>query len=230
MPVFKSVDKDFFKNWSSDMAYVLGFFAADGYMTLNKRGGQFWCIQIRDGDLLEKIKETIKSEHKISIRVRKKPNENNQYRLQIGSVEMCDDLRKLGYYENKTKSLSIPNIPDKYFSDFVRGYFDGDGNVWAGHVNKSRYTPTYVILAVFTSCSSLFLKELQKRLGEHLIQGGSLYKSKKKNFFRLQYSINNSLKLYDFMYNRLGESKLFLQRKKEVFERYKKGIDNAVVV
>ena len=56
MPVFKSVNKDFFKKWSRDMAYVLGFFAADGYITVNKRGGQFWCIDIRDKDIIERIK------------------------------------------------------------------------------------------------------------------------------------------------------------------------------
>jgi len=41
MPVFKSINKDFFKKWSLDMVYVLGFFAADGYITVNKRGDNF---------------------------------------------------------------------------------------------------------------------------------------------------------------------------------------------
>lgn len=128
MPVYKKVNKDFFKNWSSDMAYVLGFFSADGYITVNKRGGQFWCIQITDKKLLEQIKKTVESEHKISTRIGR-GNESILYRLQIGSIEMCDDLRKLSLRERKTKSLIVPNVPDKYFADFVRGYFDGDGGV-----------------------------------------------------------------------------------------------------
>ena len=52
------------------MAYVLGFFAADGYMTVNKRGGHFWCIDIADRKHIEKIKKVIQSNHKISIRER----------------------------------------------------------------------------------------------------------------------------------------------------------------
>jgi len=52
VPVYKSVNKDFFKIWTREMAYVLGFFSADGYITINKRGGQFWCIQITDKKLL----------------------------------------------------------------------------------------------------------------------------------------------------------------------------------
>ncbi len=220
MPVFKSVNKDFFKKWGPEMGYVLGFFAADGYITVNKRGGQFWCIEITDGILLRQIKQVIKSEHKISIR-KGKENEQDKHRIQIGSIEMCDDLRHLGYNERKTKSLSIPNIPSKYFSDFVRGYFDGDGNVWSGLMHKGRKTYTLVIQTVFTSCSQDFLKKMGKTLEAFGIERGVLRQGK-GNYYRLTYSVRNSLKLYDFMYNGLGTSKLFLKRKKDVFEKYKK--------
>jgi len=216
----KLINKDFFKKWSPDMAYVLGFFAADGYITVNRRKGQFWSIQIADRELLDEIKKAVKSEHKIGIRLAKKISESNKYRLQIGSIEMCDDLRKLGYDERKTKSLAIPNIPHKYFSDFVRGYFDGDGNVWVGNMHKDRKISRDAILVMFTSCSKNFLIELQNRLTLLSMPGGCIYSSKKKDFSRLQYSTLNSLKLYNFMYNRLGSSKLFLKRKKDVFERY----------
>ena len=67
------------------MAYVLGFFAADGYITVNKRGGQFWCIQIIDRELLKEIKNTTDAEHKIGVR-KGKGNEQNLYRIQIGSI------------------------------------------------------------------------------------------------------------------------------------------------
>ena len=96
------------------MAYILGFFAADGYITVNKRGGQFWSIQIIDQGLLEQIKKAIGSDHKIGVRERR-GNESTIYRLQIGSIEMCDDLRELGFNERKTKSLATPFVPDKYF-------------------------------------------------------------------------------------------------------------------
>ena len=202
------------------MAYVLGFFAADGYITVNKRGGQFWCIHITDKELLENIKKAIKAEHKISIRL-PSSNRSISYRLQIGSKEMCDDLRKLGFSERKTKSLAVPNVPDKYFSNFVRGYFDGDGNVWSGLMHKERKTQTHVIFSAFTSCSRMFLEQLRARLVAFNIEGGSLYISKKRLYSRLQFSTVSALKLYDFMYNELGTSKLFLKRKKDVFEKYK---------
>ncbi len=229
MPIYKKVNKDFFKKWSPEMAYVLGFFAADGYITVNKRGGQFWSIQITDKILLEDIKRVIEAEHKIGVRMRS-GNESTVYRLQIGSIEMCENLRSLGFYERKTKSLAVPNVPKKYFADFVRGYFDGDGNVWIGKINKERKSPSFTLMTMFTSCSTEFLKVLHKRLNFYGLGGGSLYISK-RNYSRLQFSARDSLKLYDFMYNHESHLKngLFLSRKKEVFEKFIERRNIAVV-
>ena len=201
------------------MAYVLGFFAADGYITVNKRGGQFWCIDIVDKKLIELIREKINADHKISVRKRHK-NKYTSYRLQIGSIEMCDDLRNLGFNERKTKSLAVPHVPDKYFSDFVRGYFDGDGHVWVGTINQQRKIPHTVIQTMFTSCSKKFLESLNSLLVYRGITKGRVSKGK-GNYYRLAYSVSGSLKLYDFMYNsHILKNGLFLERKKSVFEKY----------
>ena len=205
------------------MAYLLGFFAADGYITVNKRGGQFWCIQITDKKLLESIKKVIKADHKISVRLPRKLKESTLFRLQIGSVEMCNDLRRLGFSERKTRSLVVPNVPKKYFSDFVRGYFDGDGNIWQGEIHKKRKTKFRVLKLVFTSCSYEFIKELHVKLSLFNIIGGYIYRPQNKQFCRLQFSTSNALKLYDFMYNRSVKdfSGLYLKRKKIIFEKFK---------
>lgn len=217
MPVPKKINKNFFKKWTPEMSYVLGFFAADGYITVNRRGGQFWCIQIKDGNLLKEIKKTIQAEHKISLRFM---GNSCLYRLQIGSFEMCNDLRKLGMRERKTKSLAIPHVPKEYFPDFVRGYFDGDGNVWSGRIHKDRKKQHFAIRVVFTSCSVGFLKNLKENLYENGIDSGVLSKGK-GDYFRLTYSICDSLKLYSFMYNQSSsKNNLFLSRKKIVFEKY----------
>ncbi len=218
MPVFKSVNKDFFKKWTPEMAYVLGFFSADGYITVNKRGGQYWSIDIGDKLLISNIRFVLGAKHKIGIRKRE-GGKYTTYRLQVGSIELCNDLRKLGYSEKKTNNISIPDIPTKYFSDFVRGYFDGDGNVWSGVMHKSNKVQTLSIQTVFTSCSLGFLEKLRSLLETFGVERGVLRKEK-GNYYRLTYSVKNSLKLYDFMYNSRGIPKLFLKRKREVFERY----------
>jgi len=72
---------------------------------------------------------------------------------------MCDDLRKLGMKERKTKSLAVPAVPNAYLQEFVRGYFDGDGNVWVGRMNTGRDFPNLVILTVLPPVRSLFSRK-----------------------------------------------------------------------
>ena len=197
------------------MAYVLGFFAADGYLTHNKRGADFWSIQITDLPLLRLIRKSVESDHKIGVRERPK-NESTLYRLQIGSKEMCNDLRMLGFGERKTKTLAVPNVPERYFADFVRGYFDGDGNIWFGVIHKERKTSHLTLLTALTSCSEPFLRNIQERLNVSAHTTGSIIRSHAGTYFRLQYSKNDSLQLFNFMYN---DSTLKLVRKYRQFKK-----------
>jgi len=226
MPMFRRVNKDFFKKWTSEMSYVLGLLFADGYITHNKRGAYFMCIQIKDKLLIENIRRVLESDHKIS----KRYSYNNDgtkryliYRLQIGSKEMCDDLREYGICEKKTMRLVFPNIPPSFLPDFVRGYFDGDGNVWYGYAHKERKNQSIVIMTTFTSCSVGFLADMEERLRECGVGKGAIRKSR-GNYYRLVYSVKGSLKLYNFMYNTklYTSDMLFLARKKAVFDEYLK--------
>ncbi len=63
------------------MAYVLGFFAADGTMIKNKRGAHFIEFDITDKEILLKIRKTLGSNHKISVRDRRYARNN---RLKLG--------------------------------------------------------------------------------------------------------------------------------------------------
>jgi intein-encoded DNA endonuclease-like protein len=114
--------------------------------------------------------------------------------------------------------LGFPLVPKKYLSDFVRGYFDGDGNVYIyRYQRKDRQSKVSISLSAgFTSGSVLFLEELQNKLKQYaLLEGGSLhYRSRA---YRLYYSTSDSKRLYEFMY---GMSKIYLARKKNIFEKY----------
>ncbi len=215
MPIYRKINKDFFKKWTSEMSYVLGFIFADGNLNCNKRGSWFWSIQITDKNILEKIRGALGSSHKIS---QKKKIENHKklYRLQIGSKDMCEDLIKLGLTERKSKTMIFPQVPNKYFPDFLRGYFDGDGGVWFGLKNKQKNHEDYIINTAFTSGSEEFLLGLRKILLQYKIFGGSLVK--KERGFDLKYSVKNTLILYKIMYN--SNCPLFLKRKKDKFEAY----------
>jgi hypothetical protein len=218
MPIAKTKNENFFKTWTPEMAYVLGFFAADGSMNRNKRGGCYIEFQITDGDLLKKIRALLQSDNVISVRKRA-ANWQPIHRLQIGSRVIFGDLARLGFVQNKTAVLSLPSIPEDFFSHFVRGYFDGDGNVWSGIIHKlDRPHPSRALAICFTSGSEGFLQSLKDELRIFAnTTGGSLCYSRA---FRLRYASEDSLKLYRFMYYDSGG--LYLPRKKEVFDSFVK--------
>jgi len=217
MPIPKSVNKDFFKKWSLEMAYVLGFFLADGNMVVSKRNGRFISFYSADKDILIAIKKSLGSDHKLSKRTR-----DNSFRFQIGNKEMFNDLCELGVTPNKSKRMKIPKVPRKFIGDFVRGYFDGDGNVWSGYVNKSRTKPTRTIQVAFTSGCLEFLIEFLAILKSMGLEGGSIFKIKNIECHRLLFSTLDSLKLYKIMYNM--PHRTHLKRKRLVFERFGKKI------
>ena len=214
MPIYKVFDKTFFKKWSRDVAYILGFLFADGNIVKTKRNTHFMAIYSADFDLMFSMREAIGSNHKIGIR---NIETGGVYVIQIGSKELFHDLGRFGLSPNKAKRMRIPEIPEKYVSDFIRGYFDGDGCVWYGLVHKNRTKLATVLRVCFTSASFEFLSGLLSLLKCRGIIGGSLFRSKKGNYSRLQFGMLNSLKIYEIMYN--APHRLFLGRKKLVFEK-----------
>ena len=223
----RELNHDFFKKWSPAMAYVLGFFAADGSMLKNNRGGHFIEFNITDRVVLYQIRAAIISNHKITKRPSRSPKWKDIYRIQIGSREWFTDLTRLGFTQHKSNSLRFPRVPKKYVGDFIRGYFDGDGCVYFKKLKYAdRKNKRWVMLTLFTSGSRDFLEELHKTLKVFGVNGGSL--RKKTRGFDLSLSHRDSLALYRLMYHTGKVSDMFLPRKREKLERAIKilGLDN----
>ncbi len=215
MPIKKEYNKDFFKKWSHDMAYILGFMFADGNITKTKRGNYYIAIYTADRPLLVAMRRSMRALHKVATQYKQL---GVAYRIQIGSKVWFDDLQKLGLTPNKTKRMRMPEVPKKFFGAFLRGYFDGDGNVWRGYINKKRENPTDVLSVSFTSSSSDFLNSLRAMVQVHGIRGGGLYRVKKDTYSRLTFSTLDALKLHKIMYN--VPCNLLLVRKRRIFEGF----------
>lgn len=203
------------------MAYILGFFTADGNLTLGKRGNKYLEFTSTDKDIMLKIRRAFNSNHKITGRKRRK-HHKTVYRVQIGSKIIFDNLTSFGFKPNKSKDLSYPPVPSQYFQDFVRGYFDGDGHVTTGVYKRyNRATYNTILFSGFTSGCEEFLKLLHEDLKSiGVVAGGTLYYQKG---FRLNFSNRDSLSLYRFLYKNM-KSNLYLPRKKKMFERYINGV------
>lgn len=215
MSKFVALNHDFFKVWSSEMAYILGFFAADGCMIQNNRGAHFIEFHITDKEILIEIRRAMQSGHKISVRARNSKHKIG-YRLQIGSKELFTDLRQLGMSQRKSLSLRMPRIPRRYFGDFVRGYFDGDGCVYFKNLKfADRKYKRQILQSIFSCGSFVFLEELLAALHVRGVKGGSLKKKKSGN--ELVLSHRDSVALYRIMYNNLSDSDIYLGRKYKLF-------------
>ena len=197
------------------MSYVLGFLYADGNVVKTKRGTHYVSWYSADKKLLLEMKSVVQAEHLVKLRNAKS---GKVYRMQIGSREWFEDLSKIGLHPNKSKRMLLPDIPKKYLGDFVRGYFDGDGNVWVGSIHKNREKITRTIQVSFTSASLEFLQSLRGQLQLFGLMGGGIYTEKSGSFSRLTFSVRDALKIYKIMYN--AEHKLLLERKRQVFEKF----------
>lgn len=198
MPKYRTLDKDFFKSWSSEMAYVLGYIAADGNISIGKRGNCYLALEGIDKGLIVDMRKALGSNHRIAVRER---GNTVSYRLQIGSKGMVNDFAGLGMKPKKTDRLNLPDIPKSYFGDFIRGYFDGDGNAYLVDFSRTdrdcgrcRY-----IRIMFVSSSADFLGGVKNRLEKEFgISGGLMknYGSYRRLYFRRRDSVERLFALF----------------------------------
>jgi len=213
-----SVNKNFFKNWSAEMAYVLGYFTADGNMFVNPNGSHYIAFTSIDYDLISNVREILGSGHKIGVQEYENRKGRIRYCLQIGGKKLFQDLLNLGLTPNKSKKVELPKIPKAYFKHFIRGYFDGDGCVNFGfYQKKDRRKPSAILITRFSCGNRKFLKDLLKFLQIYAgIKGGCIYRKQEGNY-DLSFSIRDSFKLYEFMYKNAKENQL-LKRKYNKFQ------------
>lgn len=208
------VNDMFFKQWSYDMAYVLGFWWADGFITSH----QFSITQNKkDKYILEKILKAMESNYPIKFHYR------NNVRFFIKSCEIVDDIKKIGGTERKRLRDSFPNdIPTKYIASFIRGYFDGDGSV----IKEKKSS----LSCVLCSCSKKFLQDMSRKISmlmpeskphirKIIIKSGTkvcdgVLKRDSVNYRLILYK-KDSRHLYNIMY---GKSDLYLDRKKKILD------------
>ncbi|HEV7449520.1 MAG TPA: LAGLIDADG family homing endonuclease [Candidatus Paceibacterota bacterium] len=217
MGLSRKVNHDFFKEWTPEMAYVLGFFAADGSMIRNARGGCFIEFHNTNRPLLLKIRRALGSNHALGSRPGK-AQWKIRHRLQIGSKVMFADLQYLGFVQNKANRVALPAIPSPHLSHYLRGYFDGDGNVYfKKHFAKDRGKERWVFNCRFTSGSLAYLQDLHILTREKGCSGGFI--THKNRGYELVFSHKDSVALFKIMYDTVPTTGLYLPRKYRLFRR-----------
>lgn len=188
------VNADFFKTWTNEMAYVLGFVFTDGSVS-----GNALSIAQNERYILEEINTVMESDYKIS----KRPNGKNViHTLTTHRKEIVEDLQKLGVTEGKSRIMSFPDVPNDYLPHFVRGVIDGDG--W---VQDRGYVMNV------TNASRKFSKGLHDVFNS---QGFNGRITEQNNAYRVWVSGKQDvINLADWVYEDCGE--LYLRRKRDRF-------------
>jgi len=113
----------FFETWTEQSAYVIGFFAADGWVS--KRGPESIRIGFgqKDADVLYSIRDAIGTGD-VYIKQR------GMHMYYIQSVRAYERLCDIFDQDvcRKSHTLQWPNVPDEYIQHFLRGAVDGDGS------------------------------------------------------------------------------------------------------
>ena len=218
----KQINSNFFKKWNSEMSYVLGYITADGCIAVSKdRKKHPFTLNITSVDLkhLYLLRSALKSDHKIGNKSGGK--ENIAYQLQVRNHILIKDLINLGIRPRKTYNLDYIRVSDKYFPDFVRGFFDGDGSVYIYKVNG---VPQ--IKANFVNPSLDFIKNFNQQLCNNLnILEKNIHKEpprrkdQKLNTYYIDFYIDDCEKLAKFMYD--NNPTLYLPRKRQTFDKWK---------
>ena len=133
--------------------YLLGAYMSDG--NVEKNTNRIGIIS-KDKEWIESIRDLISPESPLQT-----SNESRAFIFRFSSKEVRDWLVKNECVPCKSLICKMPNIPDEYFRDFVRGVFDGDGSVSCKfEIGKDGITRSKILSAYICSGSKTFLNEL----------------------------------------------------------------------
>ncbi|PFQ47864.1 hypothetical protein COK05_09030 [Bacillus cereus] len=196
-----SVNPDFFKTMSKELAYILGLLLTDGCLSPDNG----ISIELIDEDVVNWIAQTIHYKHEVKKRYR---NGNWHYKIQFRNAEVICELMKYGMTYQKTTTVECPDIPKRFRPAFIRGVFEGDGSV--GNKKKN-----YIIMF---SASKPFMEKIKQYVEELIGGNNKLYcaKSHRKKplYTYTRSSMVDIIAFWDAIYKNCTYG---MERKKKIF-------------
>lgn len=182
-------------SWSPEFAYIIGLLATDGNLSPDRRHINFTS---KDYELVQLVANSLGLSNKIGRKGNGHSNGKKYYMIQFGDVVFYRFLNKIGLSPNKSKTISSLKVPKKYFFDFVRGHFDGDGTFYSYW--DPRWKSSFMFYIELISASREHIIWLQKKITSLSGIKGRLTKSKNTSVYRIKYAKAESLNLLTKMY------------------------------
>jgi intein-encoded DNA endonuclease-like protein len=185
--------------WSPEFAYAIGLLVTDGNLSPD---GRHFNFTSKDIELAELFKNALGLTNTIGRKARGGETEKKYYVIQFGDVLFYSFCVAIGLHPNKSKTLGRIKIPRKYFFDFVRGCFDGDGSFYSYW--DPRWKSSFMYYVSFASSSKDYVRWMQSELKDLLKITGHITIAKSKSCEQLKYAKKESLLLLHAMYNKKG--------------------------
>lgn len=201
---------------TEEKAYFLGFICADGYLDTEWKRLKL-LVQTRDIDILEKFRKSIGSNTRILSYVRQSrfpygKREFNHSHVEFCSSKLIKSLTDKGLCGRKSDNLrsSIANyVPEGLMRHFLRGYFDGDGNILFG----KKYSSGVKYLVQIAGN----LEFLQNTFGKYFPTVNKYYKYKNSKQ-TWAYKVSSKNKVLSFLKYIYDDCTVYLDRKYEIYK------------
>lgn len=183
-------------NQSHNSAYILGVLASDGCVA-SKENQIYIEVQRADKEWIEAINRELGNERAVKDYENYSKNYLNS-KLYFFSKKIKQDLKQYNIIPNKTNYDNdfFQNIDPKYYLDYIRGHFDGDGSI--------KWTNGSLTWQIDSS-SSKTLKHMQEILTNYGIETKIVLKNDNSivniPMYRIYfYGYEKGLKLFNLLY------------------------------
>ena len=180
--------------WSAKFAYAIGLLVSDGCLYNDERHMSFVS---KDEEQIDNFMKCLNLSTKKGESV-SGHDSGIAYRVQWGDKNFYDFLVSIGITQSKSKTIKEIILPEKFFFDYLRGSFDGDGTFYS-YWDK-RWRSSHMFYLEFVSASRDHIRWLQTELQKKLGVKGHITNQEKQSVIQLKYAKKEALVIIKKMY------------------------------
>lgn len=181
-------------SWRPELAYAVGLITTDGYLSCD---GLLIDLTSIEKEQLLNYSKCLGVQFKIG--QKSSGNGRKALRIQFKNRFFYDFLLSIGLTQRKSLTLNKIDIPPKYFFDFLRGCFDGDGSTYSYW--DPRWRSSFMFYLSFCSGSRKFLEWIREEIRDRIGTFGHITSTNRGNgCYQLKYAKRESIEIIKKMY------------------------------